>query len=44
VFIPRASDPVWRTYADAARAHGLEAGFFWTSFKDAPHVELSPAS
>jgi hypothetical protein len=42
VFIPKASDPVWRAYADAARAHGLEAGLFWTSFRDAPHVELSP--
>jgi hypothetical protein len=42
VFIPKASDPVWRAYADAARAQGLDAGFFWTSFQDAPHVELLP--
>jgi hypothetical protein len=42
VFIPKASDPVWRAYADAARAQGLDAGFFWTTFQDAPHVELLP--
>jgi hypothetical protein len=42
VFIPKASDPVWRAYADAARAQGLDAGFFWTTFQDAPHVELPP--
>jgi hypothetical protein len=40
VFIPAADDPVWRAYADAARANGLSAGLFWTTFKDAPHCEL----
>ena len=42
VFIPKASDPVWRAYADAARAQGLSAGYYWTTFKDAPHCELAP--
>jgi hypothetical protein len=42
VLIPKASDPVWRAYADAARAHGLSAGYDWTTFKDAPHCELAP--
>jgi hypothetical protein len=42
VFIPKAADPVWRAYADAARAQGLSAGYYWTTFKDAPHCELAP--
>jgi len=30
----------FRTLAEAARKHGLEAGFWWVNFKDGPHVEL----
>ena len=40
VYIPAASDPVWETYAGAVNAQGLDAGYYWTSFKDAPHCEL----
>ena len=31
-------------YADKARALGLSAGGFWTSFKDWPHVQMREAS
>ena len=37
---PPDSDPRWKAYADAAVAEGLSAGFYWTSFKDYPHIEL----
>jgi hypothetical protein len=40
VFIPAASDPLWKTFADAVRANGLSAGLYWPRFKDAPHCEL----
>ena len=39
VFIPKDSDPLWKAYADAARAQGLTPGFDWTTFKDHPHCE-----
>jgi len=42
VFIPAASDPVWKTYADAAVKQGLVAGLNFPTLKDAPHVELPP--
>jgi hypothetical protein len=42
VYIPKASEPVWKAYADAVQALGLVAGFYWKSFQDAPHCELSP--
>jgi hypothetical protein len=42
VVIPAAADPVWQKYAEAVRAQGLTAGFFWPSFQDAPHCELPP--
>ena len=34
----------YHTYAEAARHLGLEAGGFWTSFKDWPHVQSRAAS
>ena len=39
VFIPVGTDPIWRTYANAVVAHGLQAGL---NFKrvDPPHCEL----
>lgn len=40
VIIPAASDPLWKAYADAARAHGLTAGLYWPRLRDAPHCEL----
>lgn len=40
VYIPKATDPIWKTYADALRAGGLTAGYYWPKFKDAPHAEL----
>jgi hypothetical protein len=40
VYIPPDSDPVWKKYADTATANGLSAGYNWTTFKDAPHVEV----
>lgn len=30
----------YHVYAGAAKALGLDAGLFWTRFKDAPHVQL----
>ena len=42
VIIPAASDPVWKVYAETVQALGLTAGFFWPTFKDAPHCELPP--
>jgi hypothetical protein len=40
VFIPPASDPLWRAYADAVKRQGLQAGLDFPSFPDAPHCEL----
>ncbi|HET9855995.1 MAG TPA: M15 family metallopeptidase [Methylomirabilota bacterium] len=40
VIIPALSDPLWKAYAEAARAHGLTAGLYWPRFQDAPHCEL----
>jgi hypothetical protein len=40
VFIPPANDRLWRVYADAVKAQGLQAGLDFRSFKDAPHCEL----
>jgi hypothetical protein len=40
VIIPAASDPLWKAYADAARAHRLTAGLYWPRLRDAPHCEL----
>lgn len=31
--------PGWKAYGEAARRAGLEAGMFWKSFKDFPHVQ-----
>lgn len=42
VFIPPASDPVWKAYADAAVRQGLVAGLNFPKLVDAPHVELPP--
>ena len=42
VFIPNASDPVWKAYADAAIQQGLVAGLNVPTLVDAPHVELPP--
>lgn len=41
VYVPPDADPVWKAYADAARAHGLTAGYYWTSFQDHPHCQLT---
>ncbi len=41
VYVPPDADPVWKAYADAAQAHGLTAGYYWTSFQDHPHCELT---
>ena len=30
----------YHVYAEAAQAEGLDAGLFWTSLKDAPHLQL----
>ena len=40
VFIPPASDGLWRTFADAVKRHGLKAGLEFPGFPDAPHCEL----
>jgi peptidoglycan LD-endopeptidase CwlK len=37
--------PIWKTseyqeLADCARRHGLEAGYYWTSIVDGPHIQL----
>jgi hypothetical protein len=40
VHIPKASDPVWRAYANAAVKQGLKAGLDFPTLKDAPHCEL----
>jgi hypothetical protein len=37
---PPDSDPRWKRYADLARENGLDAGYYWTTFKDLPHIEL----
>lgn len=42
VFIPKADDPVWKAYADAAVKQGLIAGLNFPKLVDAPHVELPP--
>ncbi len=42
VFIPKADDPVWKAYADAAVKQGLVAGLNFPKLVDAPHVELPP--
>lgn len=34
----------YMVYADEAKKLGLEAGFFWTSFQDSPHVQLREAA
>jgi len=38
VYIPPASDPIWKAYADIVREHGLVAGYYWP-MKDSPHCE-----
>ena len=38
VYIPSASAPIWKTYADVVREHGLVAGYYWP-MKDSPHCE-----
>jgi hypothetical protein len=40
VYIPKSSDPVWTTYANAVKAQGLTAGHDW-NMKDSPHCELA---
>jgi hypothetical protein len=40
VFIPPANDRLWRVYAEAVKAQGLQAGLDFPRFKDAPHCEL----
>jgi peptidoglycan L-alanyl-D-glutamate endopeptidase CwlK len=35
----KAPDSVWKAMADEAVKLGLEAGYFWKSFHDAPHVQ-----
>jgi len=37
---PPESDPRWKRYADLARENGLDAGYYWKTFKDLPHIEL----
>jgi len=37
---PPMSDPRWKRYADVARAQGLEAGYYWPTLRDLPHIEL----
>src|ERR1051326_6551070 len=37
---PPGSDPRWKRYADLAREQGLEAGYYWPTLKDLPHIEL----
>lgn len=34
----------YRLFAETARAHGLEAGFFWKSPVDGPHIQLPLSS
>ncbi|UFH57480.1 M15 family metallopeptidase [Spirosoma sp. KNUC1025] len=34
----------FRVYAEEAKKLGLNAGLFWTSFQDAPHVQLRKAN
>jgi peptidoglycan L-alanyl-D-glutamate endopeptidase CwlK len=34
-----ASDDIWHVIADIAVQHGLVAGYYFKSFKDAPHME-----
>lgn len=38
---PSWSDHDLKPLADAAVAVGLEAGFYWSSFRDTPHIQLS---
>lgn len=38
VYIPPASDPIWKAYADTVQTHGLVAGYYWP-MKDSPHCE-----
>lgn len=37
---PRWQPEDYRVLAEEATALGLEAGFFWASFRDAPHVQV----
>ena len=37
---PPMSDPRWKRFADLAKAQGLEAGYYWPTLKDLPHIEL----
>ena len=39
---PPPSDPRWQAYADSAVRHGLTAGYYWSSFKDVTHCQISP--
>lgn len=32
--------PEYQLLADTARAHGLEAGFYWVTIPDGPHIQL----
>lgn len=41
VQIPQASDPIWRTYAEAVIRQGLVAGLNFPTLRDAPHCELA---
>lgn len=36
-------DLPWHLVGEAATAHGLQAGYYWRTFKDPPHVELPKA-
>ena len=36
---PPMNDPRWKRFADVAKEHGLEAGYYW-KMKDLPHIEL----
>jgi len=44
VCVEKVPEAVWKAYADLARKHGLDAGYYWTSFKDSPHCELPSGS
>ncbi len=35
-----APDAIWKQIADEAKRVGLEAGYYWKSFQDKPHVQI----
>ena len=37
---PPITDKRWKRYADLAKEQGLDAGYYWKSFKDIAHIEL----